>query len=791
MSFEPSRTSVAGGDVLQTPFPEALRLEPLVLEAPTGQTAGAFSSPFVSEYGEGNHADAGEREVAAALLGELYDREFEDAIGGLAQEAAELRVGHHHEVREAGPGRAVAAEALVAEYLIPVEREAYRLFDALAEAAPSEDLSHLTDSEVDRLFASFVPDHGLLTPAQDEFIGGLARKAKKAIKGAVNAAKRGVAAVSKVLPIGQLLARLKGLVRPLLQRVLSVALNRLPAAVRPMAAQLAKRFLSEVGADGALDGTGEAAGVAEVQEELDEEIARLVLASGEVEQELVLAEAASHAEVAAPAVAEELAVARARFIQEITELEAGEDAEPVIERFVPAILPALRIGLRLAGRPRVVNFLAQHVAGFIEPYVGKEHSPALARALVDTGLTLISLEAPERSEAHATGATLAAVVEETVRGVGELAEEVAGDMEADDPLLQAFVVEAFEHAAAAHFPDALVRSELREAGDGGAWVSMPAGGAREYEKYSTVFDATVTPQIAREIETFGGGTLEGFLQEELEVELPVPVRVHLYETIAGQPWLATVAAQEREVSGLGAARRGWSRLQPLTPKAAGLLLRQPGLGRRVPARFRSTAHRIAPGQRLFYLEVPAARTPAARKRASTVNVVLDFPGDQIRVDLYLSERTAQGIATLLRKRAPAAAAISRLRRVYERGLRSALDGQFERHVTIVHEAVPADERAGKALRRLNPIVRDQLVRLLSRWVGAALAGLVDERRQEVVEATEAPADGITIRMTFARPPGFAALRRILSGTGGGLGGLFSPGPPPRADIEVLPGHHDG
>jgi hypothetical protein len=211
----------------------------------------------------------------------------------------------------------------------------------------------------------------------------------------------------------------------------------------------------------------------------------------------------------------------------------------------------------------------------------------------------------------------------------------------------------------------------------------------------------------------------------------------------------------------------------------------------VPARFRSTAHRIAPGQRLFYLEIPAASSPAARKRASAVNVVLDFPGDQMRVHLYLSERAAQGIATLLRKRAPTAAVISRLRRVYERGLRSALDGQFEQRVTIVHEAVPAYERAGKALRRVNPIVRDQLVRLLSRWVGTALAGLVEERRQEVVEASEAPADGITIGMTFARPPGFAALRRILSGTGGGLGGLFSPGPPPRADIKVLPGHHDG
>ena len=50
------------------------------------------------------------------------------------------------------------------------------------------------------------------------------------------------AAVGKFLPINLLLNKLKGLVRPLLNRVLRAALNLLPASVRPVAQVLAKKL---------------------------------------------------------------------------------------------------------------------------------------------------------------------------------------------------------------------------------------------------------------------------------------------------------------------------------------------------------------------------------------------------------------------------------------------------------------------------------------------------------------------------------------------------------------------
>ena len=54
---------------------------------------------------------------------------------------------------------------------------------------------------------------------------------------------------------------------------------------------------------------------------------------------------------------------------------------------------------------------------------------------------------------------------------------------------------------------------------------------------------------------------------------------------------------------------------PLTPTAAGLLLREPALGVAVPPRFMRSRHRIAAGQRFFHLEPtgPAGMLASARK----------------------------------------------------------------------------------------------------------------------------------------------------------------------------------
>ena len=170
--------------------------------------------------------------------------------------------------------------------------------------------------------------------------------------------------------------------------------------------------------------------------------------------------------------------ARDRFIQELENLRPGESPEPAIQNFLPAVLPALRLGMRLIGRPRVVGFLAPLLAKLIANLVGPEQAPALSRAIVDAGLKLLSLEMSEQERSGLAASAVAATVEETVNRVASLPDHILDNQE----LLEGFALEAFEQAAAANLPAVLSeatyrqRPELLEAGVNAAWMLMPLRG---------------------------------------------------------------------------------------------------------------------------------------------------------------------------------------------------------------------------------------------------------------------------------------------------------------------------
>ena len=274
-----------------------------------------------------------------------------------------------------------------------------------------------------------------------------------------------------------MLNKLKGLVRPLLNRVLRFATNKLPVALRPIATQLAKRFLGagETTETEAMEEPGEAAAAdpAAIQEEFDTRIAGYLVDGESFERDAALQEVI--AEQSAAAVGDpirDLEQARDQFAQQIVSLQEGENPQPAVEQFVPAILAALKLGIDIIGRPRVVNFLAGLVAKLISKYIGQEQAMTLSRALVDTGLRLVSLEASEPEGPAIAGQALAATVEDTVNRLVQAAPEGAWESEA---LLEVYVREAFESAASAHFPDPLIRSELHETSQAsGAWMSLPA-----------------------------------------------------------------------------------------------------------------------------------------------------------------------------------------------------------------------------------------------------------------------------------------------------------------------------
>jgi hypothetical protein len=97
-----------------------------------------------------------------------------------------------------------------------------------------------------------------------------------------------------------------------------------------------------------------------------------------------------------------------------------------------------------------------------------------------------------------------------------------------------------------------------------------------------------------------------------------------------------------------------SQLPPLAPAAASVLLGRPGLDRNaVPGSDRSN---LPSGLRMFRLAVPGRRRrtvpgPGGRprpRRLSRVSVVLDCPGDPIRLVVFLEDECAEGMGTAIR-----------------------------------------------------------------------------------------------------------------------------------------------
>ena len=130
--------------------------------------------------------------------------------------------------------------------------------------------------------------------------------------------------------------------------------------------------------------------------------------------------------------------------------------------------------------------------------------------------------------------------------------------------------------------------------------------------------------------------------------------MHIYQAAVGTTLPRMMRVDRRQPGGRRFGRPAAA--HPLTPTAAGLLLREPALGVSVPARFMRSRHHIAAGQRFFHLEPTgpvsmaalnetAAPKPAAPTRAWTV---VNLRKSRVTVGFFLSETEAQTIVTAIR-----------------------------------------------------------------------------------------------------------------------------------------------
>lgn len=771
------------------------------------------STPFSeTESFDGNEAE--QNQLAMEVIGELRDEGFDEALAELVSET-------EHAVEERfdreQPGQYGAErERLASAHLSGVGMEAELYLERLEQGLAGIDTQSLDEQQLDEVLESFDPESASLTPAGEEFLGGLIRKARNAVKVVARTASRVGSAVAGSA-IGFVLRKLKGLIQPLLKRVLAFAIGRLPAPLRPAATALASKLKLEAEGEMELEEfTATPATATDTQalaESFDEAVAEAVTSAAQGQEQESFAER-EYQEYESEGVGdgrelETLVEARAQLINTLRNAQEGEDLTPAIEQFVPALLGALRIGISVVGRKKVVNFLAGYLAKLIGKWTGPKLAQPLSAAIVDAGLKLITLEQStelERAD-EAAPTVLAATIEDTVRRFAENEEYVYED----EDLLQLAAAEAFDYAVASNFPPRLVRTGLRQAATlDGSFVSRRIRSTHPYRKYSQIPEVELTQQIADALRSFGGTTI-GAQIRAAGVTLPIRVRVHLYQATAGTT-LPHLAAFERTVLGNHGIRRSWEKFHPLTVEAAGLLLREPGLGVAAPDRYLDSRHRIAAGQRFYYLEPvgravslsPVAVAPGySGARAATSNlrttapigttsstVLLDLRGSNITVRLHISEADAQTLTKAIGAGHGRPAALALFAGAF-RGIRLSTRHLSSRF-TVQRESGESEEFAAAPLRRLQPGVLSMVHRRVRAWLMHALATWTRTRLQEFVRAANDPANGVTVTVILRGVPGLPlvrnaihghlspeALRSLLSGT------AFRGSP--AAEVHVEPG----
>jgi hypothetical protein len=793
----PSSESWAGLSAaeFESPFTGASEItrdteQPLEVSGEFSETELPFATPFTPET---ESAD-GRAEVTAEVLAELGTPELYEALAELAQEASEI----HAERLGFGAGEsfgssAQLAELAVREHFEPLAEAAERMLETMAAEAGDREVGAISEAELTQLLETFeaMETPATESPAFEQLFGALKRLAGRAVKAAVGLAKKGFSALGRLLPLNAILRKLLRLVRPLLQRVLRFAIDRLPVALRPLAYQVKQRLGFEIAAESELAagealeavGTPSTGSVAVLAAEFTAEVAQSLLAESESEAtpETGYEGSAYEAEWGAGEVGEswesvgsgvageggvtgsEVEQARVRLITELASLRDGESPGPAFEQFLPAILPVLRLGITVAGRGRVVGFLAGFLAKLLTRFVGPQLSQPLSRAIVSAGLRMLTLEAPTSTEISQAGpAAITAVVEDTARRLGELEAEVFEDASR----LETETMAAFHEAVARNFPPSLVRSDLAglESADlDGMWALRP--GAYAVKKYTRVLEVTLTPQMARSITSFGGIRLYDALKASHGITKPIRVKIHLYEAMRGTT-LARIAAHERHVPGM--TRGSWRYFHPLTVQAASAF-GEPGLGKDVDARFLRNRAYTAVGQRFFYLQLPAPRGRVggcARGTPSQAFLSLDGrPGQNvIRAAIYVSEAEAHEIAARARK-GDTTAFVLALRAVFQAAARSISSSPGSRvHVLREAEISEAEgfwSRLGElTLEKVVGVIVDVLVRIATDYARL--------KRDDFVRAVDRSKCGVTVIFTFPA----TGLNLVLGGQPSGLPGLI-------------------
>lgn len=734
-----------------------------------------FTSPFLpGESMEAGESEAVAPEVAAfsEITAELKDTLFREALEQLVDEALEAhgeQLAGEYGDRET---RDLAAERVLTEHFAPLAAQMEAVLDRFFERLEGYEAESLTDMEIERISNEALPTGVPLSPGSEQFLFGWVRKAAKAVSGAVNLVKKGVAgavtlagkglaAVGK-LALGPLLKPLKMLGGYLLKHVVKYALHQIPVSLRPLAQKLSEKLFRALGEthEGETEDHEQteaealpaAPDAAHLEAEFDVQVAQLLFTPDEAEVDHLVSSYGEGESYSSPLPA--LDDARSQLIKELSRLQPGESAGPVMEQFVPAALwPAVKAAMAILGRDKVVRYIADLLAKLIQPLMGADPTKLLAPAIADAGLRIFGLETAYPQPRAMLAEALAATVEETINTIAELPPHVLEN----ETLLSDAVHEAFENAASAYFPNSVIKPELRESAEThGMWTRMPARSNRKrYAKYSDTLPVEIPARLASTVNTFGSATLHDHLRDHYGHQdgRPFKGKVSLYQALPGTRGSTIARAEGFPVS----------QLHPLTPLAAGALLGQnASLGiRRTPAAYLSSPQKLHINQRLYRIHPPAGRHHHVRRVHS--EMVINIPRNEIRLWLYLSEPLCQRISADLAKGNNAHIAFKRLKPLLMRATEALKTAMMHRHLPPELQVVSDTPNLDNKTPHWLGHAAHRLAAKIGEWAHVQMAQYLRNSAEEFQRVCASRHDGVTLRITMTRIPGMDGLQLLSQG----------------------------
>ncbi|AYB32852.1 hypothetical protein [Chryseolinea soli] len=818
---------VSSGDY-ETPFSdESLLMERPEETSPTPEfysSSSEFESPFSATYNAEDSISLNQPKAEAfvELLAELNHEDFKESLMAMAGEIEESVIARFSYEGSHGNHYPYLKQR-TSEYIAPLLREVDAVIDRASQAVSSREFEGLSAENIERFVNEMEFEYTeQLSPAQEQFLGGLVNKVKSAVKA-------GAKLVNKLNPINLALNKLKGLIKPLLNKVLNTLVGKLPQPLQPYARDLAKKFLKlEVPTqDGALNNSNEMFAGEDFEQlsyEFDLRMANLVFANDEVESEQFVNDYIEEGEHEDPAYenAPSLDEARQQFVDQ---LRRGEDVQPALEQFLPALYPAIKVALSLVGRKRVINFLAGLLGKLVGKYVPANIAKPLSASIVDLGFKALGFETADQNNESLAYEAIANTVEETIRTLGTEDEGILqqldgmSDSEAIDQLAE-HVLPAFSKAVANNFPGTYIRKSIQPTREPGVWVLMPRRRRRKsHKRFSRVYPVTLTAALAEGIKTFGDVSLKDFVKDTMGQDLaqPINVRVHVYEAIPGTT-LNKISLYDR-APGLGTADKSAAvQLHPLSVQAATALLNDPGIGKDVAPEFTTSREKITIGQRFFYMEMPGAvvRRPRVHRRlrragvgvqreaqvaarSSDIQAVFNFVKSEVVLNFFFSEAGSNDVVEKLNRQDWIGASES-LRKALKSKLNKALLKNIRSKVKIVHEAVPElylrhVPDSEEFLGGFKKMAMEKIIeKVTQRLLGKAFEGVktfFKTRAKEFSDALAQPDDGVTVRITWKNVAGMAQIRAVISllrgeGSITNLGGISMPSLP-TPTLTILAG----